>query len=68
MFLRYLQAEKFIYEKGAIAIFEHYEWHKQTFPMHIDDPASRVWSNLNLGFLYIAKRDKKGRPIIIMNV
>ena len=33
MFLRYLQAEKFTYEKGATAIFEHYEWLLNTFPM-----------------------------------
>jgi len=69
MFLRYLQCEKFDYEKGMMAIFEHYNWYNTTFPMDPELPSSAGWWKIaNLGFLYVAKRDKKGRPVIVLNV
>lgn len=69
MMLRYLQAEKFDYEKSMVAIFEHFEWLGKTFPMDPEAPQSHKWYRLaNIGFLYVCKRDKKGRPVIVMNV
>jgi hypothetical protein len=69
MMLRYLQAEKFEYEQGMNAIFEHFNWLKKTFPMDPEAPESFKWYRLaNLGFLYVAKRDKKNRPVLVMNV
>lgn len=69
MFLRYLQCEKFDYEKGMMAVFEHRDWMRTTFPMDPELPSSQGWWRIaNLGFLYVAKRDKKGRPVIVLNV
>ena len=37
--------------------------------MDINARESHGWARLlNTGFLYVSKRDKKGRPVIIMNV
>ena len=52
-----------------LAIFEHYEWLGKTFPLNPEGISAKKWYRLaNAGFLYIAKRDKKGRPVIVMNV
>jgi len=51
------------------ALFEHWEWKNKLFPMNPEAPdAGNWWRCANLGFLYVAKRDKKGRPVLIMNV
>ena len=69
MFLRYLQCEKYDCDKAMQEIIEHDEWQRKTFPINPEGAGGPSWYGLmNSGFIYVAKRDKKGRPIIVINV
>jgi len=62
--LRFLQAAKFDYQKGEEFIFNYLSWTKIYFPFELN---SSVIEILDSGFLYSYGRDKRFRPICILN-
>lgn len=66
MLLRYLQACRFDYTKAHAAIMTHDKWVVETKPHQM--PGDWAMPMLNSGFVYISKRDKMLRPVIVVNV
>ena len=64
--LRYLQATKWVYPKAHDGVIAHATWTAETKPYII--PNQRVLDLLQMGFLYLHKRDKRGRCVVVMNV
>jgi hypothetical protein len=62
--LRFIQAAKFDYEKGEEFIFNYLSWRKLYFPFELTSPVIEI---LDSGFLYTFGRDKRFRPICILN-
>jgi hypothetical protein len=66
MVLRYLQATKWDYTKAHAAIMMHNQWTITEMPQL--PPSKRAMELLAKGFMYINKRDKRGRCIVICDV
>ena len=64
--LRYLQAVKWDYEKAYKAIMQHFTWTQNEKP-HVW-PGDHTGKLLNSGYIYLLKRDRKYRPLLLMNV
>ena len=64
--IRYLQATKWKYAETHPAIMNHYNWTIETTPWIC--PNQEVMDMCRGGYLYIHKRDKRGRMIVVMNV
>ena len=64
--LRYLQATRFDYQKAHAAIMTHNKWSLDESP-HIP-PSQRAMELINMGFMYLHKRDRRGRCIVICDV
>lgn len=66
MLIRYLQATRWDYKKTLEAVMEHHVWYTQCKPYL--PPSNEAMSMLQRGFIYIHKRDKRGRCNVIIDV
>lgn len=64
--LRYLQATRFNYQLTWQAIMEHAKFVQEEKPTELVSEIGRQM--LNNGWLYIHKRDKCFRPVVVLNV
>lgn len=64
MILRFLQATCFNYNKSLEYLSNHISWRKSFFPFKFKSHISEI---LNSGFIYMYGRDKRFRPVIILD-
>ena len=64
MLIRYLQANRWNYQKTYNSVLQHQEWKMTTKPEICPE---RGLAFMNRGFMYICNRDKHHRPVVVMN-
>lgn len=65
--LRYLQATKFDYSKTHPAMMAHHQWMSTANP-HLEPTNAVAIKLIQSGFMYLLKRDKDFRPVLVVNV
>ena len=64
LLLKFLTGARYDYPKALRMMMEHSVWLRSTFPVDF----GAVGPLLQSGIMYVSKRDKMFRPIVIVNI